>query len=503
MSVSPAAIQEVIQQAGLLQSLDKEEAGKRMARNHILNFAARLNSQYTPAAHLWLIADALERVERGELLRVLITMPPRHGKSELASVNFPAWFLGRNPDKRIIAASYSAGLSFRFSRRARNLLREPRWPFDGVTTAGDWSAVGAWDIANHRGGYIAASVAGAVAGHGANILMIDDPVASAEEARSVAYRERTWEWFLQDAVTRLEPQGAIILIGTRWHEDDLIGRVLLNSEDKWHHLNLPAISEDGEALWPERYPIEVLEERRAELGAQNFEALYQQRPSSPEGEMFKRFWWRRYMAPPTLSKIEQFVDSSFKTGVKNDYSVIATWGYDGQGSVFLLDLYREKLEYPDLMMTIHREHAKWAPHAKSVPVVIEDKASGQSAIQTLRRPLPTRDGFMLPALPVVVWPVASGSSKESRAEGVSPFVEAGRVFIPVMPPALPGEPLHWTEEFIDEHAKFPNGAHDDMVDTTVMALDRLIAGKRRGGGVGSYLPNPDDRPTRGRGGGVR
>lgn len=472
-----------------LGALDVEEESKRLARNRILNFSRRLNPQYIPADHLWLIADALESVERGGLNRVLITMPPRHGKSELASVNFPPWYLGRNPDRRIIAASYSAGLSFRFSRRARNLLREPRWPFDGVTTAGDWSAVGAWDIADHRGGYIAASVAGAVAGHGANVLMIDDPVASAEEARSEAYRERTWEWFVQDAVTRLEPNGAIICIGTRWHEDDLIGRILASQGASWHHLNLPAISDEGQALWPERYPVEVLEQRRIEIGSQAFEALYQQRPSAPEGETFKRHWWRRYTVPPVLTKVELFVDSSFKTGVKNDYSVIAAWGTDGFGSAFLLGVQREKLEYPDLMMEIHRQHARYAPYARSVPVVIEDKASGQSAIQTLRRPLPTRDGHTLPALPVIVWPVASGSSKESRAEGISPYVEAGRAFIPETPPRESvNDPLHWTEEFVDEHAAFPNAAHDDQVDTTSMALERLLAGKQRGGGVGSWLP---------------
>lgn len=433
------------------------------SRNELIAFVQRVFPPYRVAPHHRLVAEHLEAVERGDIDRLVITMPPRHGKSELASVHFPAWFLGRNPDCRIIAASYASTLAYRFSRRARNLMAHPLWPFD-VTTAGDLANVQQWDIEGHRGGYYAAGVGGGIAGHGADVLLIDDPVKSAEEADSETYRESTWEWFTQDAVTRLEPAGRIVLIGTRWHEDDLIGRVLASGE-RWHHIDLPALSEDGAALWPERFNTEALTRIKTQIGSRAFEALYQQRPSTPEGGTFKRHWWKSYRELPKLTRVEQFLDSAFKTGVGNDFSVIATWGDDGQGNLYVIDVWRDKVEYPDLMQIAQRQHARHAHLAPSVPLVIEDKASGQSAIQTLSRPLPLEDGTTLPRLPVVPFPIPAGASKESRAEGVSPMVEAGRVFLP--------QGAEWAGDFIEEHATFPTGAHDDQVDTTSMAIARL------------------------------
>lgn len=245
-----------------------------LARSDLLLFTRRMFPQYDVADHHKRIAIALHAIECGDLDRLVITMPPRHGKSELASVHFPAWFLGRNPDQRIIAASYAATLAYRFSRRARNLLNHPLWPF-AVRAAGDLANVQSWDVEGHRGGYYAAGVGGGIAGHGADLLLIDDPVRSAEEADSETYRERTWEWFNQDAVTRLEPGGRIVLIGTRWHEDDLIGRALASGE-VWERIDLPALDEDGCALWPDRFSAEMFDRIKTQIGARAFEALYQQ-----------------------------------------------------------------------------------------------------------------------------------------------------------------------------------------------------------------------------------
>lgn len=294
-----------------------------------------------------------------------------------------------------------------------------------------------------------------------NCLIVDDPVKNAEEAASALVRENTWSWFTSTAYTRLEPGGRVVVIGTRWNEDDLIGRAL--AQGGWEHLDMPAIDEEGVALWPERFDLAALEDIRETLGSRMFEALYQQRPGPAEGAIWRREWWKRYGAAPRLRRVELFVDSAFKEGTGSDWSVIAAWGEDGQGSCYLLDLWRARVEFPELLRAIHDMHARHRDAAPVVPVVIEDRASGQSALQVLGRPMPDGEWGTLPALPVA--PFAVRASKVSRSETVSPLAEAGRVFLPADAP--------WVGEFIEEHAVFPAGRHDDMVDTTAMALHRL------------------------------
>lgn len=387
-------------------------------------------------------------------------MIPTHN-STLASEHFPPWYLGRNPEHRIIACSHTAQLAYDFSRRARNKLTDPRYPFD-VRVADDRGAVQSWDIEGHRGGYVAAGVGGPITGFGANILLIDDPVKSAEEADSVTYRESTWEWWTGTAATRLEPGGAVVVIGTRWHEDDLIGRLLQSG--RWDVLHLPAIDADGNALWPERFNVDALQTIREEIGPRHFTAQYQGDPQPAEGGMFKPGWWQRYREAPALRRVELFVDSAFKEGVANDFSVIATWGETGDGTYYLLDLWRGRVEYPDLIRACHDQWTKQRARRGAKSIVIEDKASGQSALQTLGRPYHTESG-RLPALPAIAYKVPAGQSKVARAEGVTGLVEAGRVFIPESAP--------WVSDFVDEHARFPTGVHDDQVDTTSMALTRF------------------------------
>jgi predicted phage terminase large subunit-like protein len=423
----------------------------QLARDNLIVFTKRMFPAYRPAAHHWAIANALEAVERGETLFLAITMPPRHGKSELASVHFPAWFLGRNPDKRIVATSYSAALAYRFSRRARNLFSEADWPFD-VMTAGDLASVQAWDIAGHRGGYVAAGVGGSITGVGADVLAVDDPVKSAEEADSDAFRERAWEWFTQTALTRLEPGGRVVLIGTRWHEDDLIGRALQMSGTDWVHLDLPALAEDGTALWPERYPAEQLAAIRERIGARAFNALYQQRPAPAEGAILKREWWRHYR-PGELPDVQwtlQCWDTAFKTGQENDWSVCATWAMTKNG-YYLLDRWRGKVEFPALKRAVIDQYGKHHPDE----ILVEDAASGQSLIQSLNDE--TR-------LPIIGF--KPDRDKVARVNAISPAVEAGKVYLPAE--------AGWLDEFVEEHAAFPTGAHDDQVDTTAMALGRLM-----------------------------
>lgn len=311
---------------------------------------------------------------------------------------------------------------------------------------------------------IAAGVGGGVTGFGADVLLIDDPVKNREDADSETMREKAWQWYLDVARTRLMPNGAIVLQMTRWHEDDMAGRVLNSpGASEWTVLNLPALAEAGDTLgrdigqplWPDWYDEQALADLKRDLGTRSWLALYQQRPTAEEGGMFKRSWFTdRYETAPKMQTIIQTVDSAFKTGVANDYSSIATWGTDGV-NYYVLDVWRDKVEFPQLMTAVQDNYAKQAtkPHA----LLIEDTASGQSVIQQLR------STTKLPVIPVRV-----SASKEARAGSVAPLAEALKVKLPKYAP--------WVDEWIEEHVSFPTGKHDDLVDTTSMALARLSMG---------------------------
>jgi predicted phage terminase large subunit-like protein len=437
-------------------------------RRRLLAFTRRMFPNYEDAVHIDTLTAELERAARTPGSRLIVTMPPRHSKSLNVSEHLPAWYLGNWPDKRIIAASHTARLANTFSRRVRNKFAHPRWPFSGVRIAGDKAAVEAWDVDGRLGGYFAVGVGGAPTGVGGDLVVIDDPLRSAEDADSATIRESLYEWYQGTLRTRLEPGGSIVLTATRWHADDLTGRLLAEQAtggEAWRHVHMPAISDDGEALWPDRWPLAALAQIKAAVGSRVFEAQFQGRPSPAEGGTFKRDWWQRYRALPPLARVEVFVDSAFKDGVANDFSVFATWGTDGLGNYYVIDVWRDRVQYPDLIRAGHDVWAKHRDRAAAVPLNVEDKASGQSAIQTWSRPLPTLSGATLPALPVIPFPVAAGQSKQARAEGVSPIVEARRVYLP--------EDAPWVDDFVEEHAGFPTGKHDDMVDTTGMALARL------------------------------
>lgn len=438
-----------------------------LARRRLIRFTERMFPGYRAADHHRLIASHLEAVERGDIDRLLITMAPRHGKSELASVQFPAWYLGRNPDNRVIATSYAAGLAYRFSRRARNVLIQPAYPF-AVRPAGDLANVQAWDVADRRGGYVSAGVGGAVTGLGAHLLVIDDPVKSAEEADSEAYRDRAWEWYQQTAYTRLEDGGAVVCIGTRWHQDDLIGRLLAAQEtggDRWTVLHLPALDDDGRALWSEKYDVAALDRIRAAIGSRAWEALYQGRPSPAEGGILKRHWWRYWVPDSALwnfrsSPATEFViqgwDTAFKKGAENDYSACVTIAVRPDG-YYVLDVWRDRVEYPSLKRAVAAQYQKWRPDE----VLVEDKASGQSILQEMRTDS---------RLPVV--PFKSDKDKIARVNAITPTVESGNVVLPVG--------ASWEGDFVEECAGFPNATHDDQVDAFAMPLGELVL---RDGGV--------------------
>jgi predicted phage terminase large subunit-like protein len=463
----------------LLDRPDVQQALRReLARRELASFCERMDPTYERARHADLLIEHLEAVERGDIRRLAVFMPPRHSKTYHVSERFPAWFLGRNPSKRVIIASYGSDLAEGSSRKVRNLLTDERWPWPTVKVAQDSAAVNKW-ATNHKGEVIAAGVGGAMTGFGADLLIVDDPVKGRAEADSETYRESTWNWYLEVARTRLMPGGRIVLCQTRWHEDDLAGRILSSgSRDGWTVLNLPALAEEGDALgrasgdalWPEWYDRAALDEIKADLtseqGSRGWTALYQQRPTADEGGMFKRAWFTRRWtqdALPTMAFTVLVVDAAFKTGVHNDPSSIHLWGTDGI-DFYVLNEWRGRWEFPELKRAI----VDAATETKPSLVLIEDTAAGQSAIQELRRGT---------SLPIVAHKVTA--SKEARAQAVAPMCEAGKVVLP--------KGADWVGEWIDEHAAFPTGRHDDRVDNTSAALARLA---QIGFGVRDELAQP-------------
>ena len=384
----------------------------------------------------------------------MVFMPPRHLKSETCSIRFPAWYLGRNPQKQIIGCSYAFDLANTFSYAVRETILTPQYQ-RVWKLALDKAGAMRWQIAgkeNKRDSYIAAGVGGGITGEGADILIIDDPVKNNEEAESEVYRAKTFQWYQTTARTRLQPDGAVILIMTRWHKADLAGMLLEEARidpkaDQWEILHFKAINDKGEALWPESYPMDALENTRASIGSRSFAALYQGEPSIAEGNVFKREWWKFYKEKPNFRRIVHSWDTAFKAKAENDYSVCTVWGETSNG-FYLIDMWRGRVEYPELKRTA----VNLFNRDKAQAVYIEDKASGQSLIQDLKR------DTVLPLLPVQV-----DSDKITRAYAITPLIEAGKVFLP--------ESAFWLHDFIEEMSGFPNSEHDDIVDSVTQALN--------------------------------
>jgi len=399
----------------------------------------------------------------GRTKRLMVFMPPRHGKSEFISRYFTAWVLGKFPNTRIILASYEADFAASWGRKSRDLLEEYGPSMFGVKVSDKSSAANRWDIEGYEGGMVTAGVAGPITGKGADIGIIDDPVKNAEEAKSKTYQERTWEWYKSTFRTRLHKNGAIILIMTRWDENDLAGRLLKNAEgdgEKWEILSLPALAEKndplgrkpGEALCPNLFDRNALLNIKQAVGSYWWAALYQQRPSPAEGGLLKRSWWKFYKELPSrFDEVIQSWDMTFKDTKDSDYVVGQVWGRKGADK-YLLDQVRDRMDFPTTIQAVRSLSRKWPQaHAK----LVEDKANGPAVIATLEHEI---HGLI---------PIDPQGGKEARASAVSPQIEAGNVYLPD-PSIAP-----WIHDFIEECAAFPNGAHDDQVDAMTQALIRL------------------------------
>lgn len=424
--------------------------------------------RWIPFEHLLLLNRRLVDVAAGRVKRLMVFMPPRHGKSELVSRYFPAWYLGTFPDRRIILTGYGTDFAASWGRKVRNLLEEfgPDL-FGGVRVSSDSSAAHRWDLDGHDGGMVAAGVRGPLTGRGADVAIIDDPVKDDRDAMSETYQDAIWDWYLATLSTRLQNEGAVILVMTRWHERDLAGRLIeaqAAGGDQWEIINLPALAEssdslgraEGDPLCPEMFKREVLERIRERIGSYWWASLYQQRPAPAEGGIFKRGWWQFYRLPPeeqarACDEILASWDCAFKDTKGSSYVVGQVWGKKGADR-FLLDQTRDRLDFPATIAAVKALAAKW-PAARLK--LVEDKANGPAVISTLKRETP---GLV---------PVTPQGSKEARAHAVSPAVESGNVYLP--------DPGHapWINDFIDECTTFPTGAHDDQVDAMTQALLRL------------------------------
>lgn len=394
----------------------------------------------------------------------MINMPPRHGKSELASRRFPAWFLGLNPEKSVIAASYNSDLATDFGRQVRNIVGSPEYGhlFE-ATLAEDSRAANRWSTAQ-GGGYVAAGVGTAITGRGADILLIDDPLKDREEADSELQRQKIWDWYTSTAYTRLAPGGRIIVIQTRWHEDDLSGRLLVDEArggDKWERLELPAINDAGEALWPEFYPLNVLERYRNVLPSRDWSALYQQRPTPDEGDYFKREWFRFYETLPSHLRIYGASDYAV-TAKGGDYTVHIVAGIDPDDNLYVVDVWRSQAEshvwVEEYINLIHRwKPLKWAQESgqilKSLGPFI-DKRMRERRIYCAQEQM------------------SSVADKPTRSRSFQARAAMGKVYLPHSAP--------WVADFVSELLTFPAGKHDDQVDAIGLIgrmLDQMVSGR--------------------------
>ena len=442
----------------------RSEATRVLAKRRLLKFLLYDGEEaWQTAPHLELVCNKLHEVVAGTCKRLMVFMPPRNGKSEIVSKKFPAWYLGNNPDKEIILSSYSVDLARDFSRIARDTLKKHSELF-GEQVARDNSGVEQWGIEGKRGGLVAAGVGTGITGRGSEISIIDDPFKNWQEAASVTIRNNVWEWYKSTLRTRLSPTGAIILVMTRWHEDDLAGRLLQAQKEggeQWEVISLPACAEAGdilgrpvgEYLWLNRFSKQFYEDAKKALGSMLWAALYQQRPSPASGQVFQRHWWKYYSVMPTrFDEIIQSWDCAFKDLTTSDYVVGQVWGRIGADK-YLLDQTRGKLGITATMQAIVNMTAKW-PKARRK--LVEDKANGTAVIELLTKKIP---GLVA---------IEPEGGKIVRAQAVTPDIESGNVYLPNK------ELAPWIDDFIEEAAVFPNGKNDDQIDAATQVLNYWI-----------------------------
>ena len=452
---------------------------REVAQNDFIKFAHEMWPGFIDGRHHKIMAKKFEEIANGTCKRLIINMPPRHTKSEFASYLLPAWFLGKFPGKKIIQTSNTAELAVGFGRKVRNLVGSEQYSriFPDVTLRSDSKAAGRWST-NANGEYFAIGVGGTVTGKGADLLIIDDPHSEQEAAIAATNPEvydKVFEWYSSGPRQRLQPGGAIVVIMTRWSKRDLVGKILKSSIERegeeWEIIEFPAILPSGNSLWPEFWPINELLALKTELPVSKWNAQYMQTPTSEEGAMVKRDWWKIWEKdePPRCEFIIQSWDTAFTKNERSDYSACTTWGvfYLNENTedpnIILLDALKQRLEFPELKAKALEMYKEWEPDA----FIVEAKAAGSPLIFELRRM----------GIPVSEFTPTRGNDKIARMNSVTDLFSSGKVWAP---------PRRWAEEVIEEMAAFPNSEHDDLVDSSTQALIRY----RKGG----FISLPSDEP---------
>jgi len=435
------------------QAAASELLKRREARKGLLPFVEYTMPNFQSGEHHQQIAEALEKVERGEINRLMIFAPPRHTKSELASRRFPAWYLGRNPDKQIIATTYGYDLASDFGRDVRGIVDSEEYDklFDTKLRA-DSKSANRWHT-NENGVYIATGVGGSITGRGAHIALIDDPFKNRDDADSELMRDKVWKWYTSTFYTRLMPGGAIIIILTRWHEDDLAGRLLedeKNGGDKWTKISLQAIKNEGtkqeEALWPEWYNLDYLKQTKHVIGNRDWTALYQQNPAPDEGIYFTKDKFRWYDKLPNNLTYYGSSDYAVTDGA-GDFTEHGVFGVSPNDDIYITDWWSGQTQSDvwietQLDLVLKWKVMMWAgetgPIRKAVEPFLDLRMRKRRAFTSLE------------------WLPTVANNKEAGARTFQALVNSGIVYLPK------GE--QWAIDLVDQLIRFPVGKFDDKVD---------------------------------------
>lgn len=461
------------------------EVTQKVAKDSFLDFIAHVYPGYIIGPHHRRLAKIFEDIASGVKKRVVVNIAPRHGKSELISYLAPAWFLGKYPHKKVIMASHTADLAVNFGRRVRNLVGSDAYKdiFPQVELQSDSKSASRWGT-NFNGEYFAIGVGGALAGRGADLFIIDDPHSEqdAKQNRADVFLP-AWEWFQSGPIQRLMPGGAIIVVMTRWSKLDLTGQIVNqmiknNDAEGWEIVEFPAIIEDKNGierpLWPDFWSLEELRAKREVLDVRYWNAQYLQNPTSEEGALIKKEWWKIWDKenPPECEFIIMSLDAAQETNNRADYNALTTWGvfFNEEAdnyNIILLNSIKQRLEFPELKKLVLAEYKEWEPDA----FIVEKKSNGAALYQEMRRM----------GVPLGEFTPGKGQDKTSRVNAVSDLFSSGIVWAP---------DRRWAKEVIEECNDFPSGSNDDLVDSTTLALMRF----RQGGFI--KLPSDEKEDIR-------
>jgi predicted phage terminase large subunit-like protein len=453
---------------------------QELGKKSFLDFIAHVYPGYKVGPHHRKLAKIFEEIEAGKKKRVIVNIAPRHGKSEMISYLAPAWFLGKNPHKKIIMGSHTADLAVNFGRRVRNLVGSEAYKdvFPQVELQADSKSASRWGT-NFNGEYFAIGVGGALAGRGADLFIIDDPHSEqeAKQGRSDVF-EPAWEWFQSGPIQRLMPGGAIIVVMTRWSKLDLTGQIINHmtrneDADEWEVVEFPAILND-KPLWPEFWDIDELLAKKAGMDVRYWQAQYMQDPVSEEGALLKKEWWQIWEeeSPPKCEFIIMALDAAQETNNRADYNALTIWGVffneeTKNYNIILLNAIKQRLEFPELKALVLEEYKEWKPDS----FIVEKKSNGAALYQELRRM----------GVPVSEFTPGKGQDKISRVNSVTDLFSSSIVWCP---------DKRWAYEVVEECNDFPAGRNDDLVDSTTLALMRF----RQGGFI--RLPSDEPEPTK-------